>query len=293
MKNIKAMLSKGMRRYLVFSLLLLILPINAKADEPFYILNVSNKKIVSIKKLVDELYDIDVVILGEIHNEKVHHEFQLRFIEEFSKRKKYIAIALEMFRRENQKVLDDWVFGRISLNDFIKNYYENWTFPWSLYSSIFFHAKEHNIPLLGVNIPKEITQKVAEKGFLSLTQKDYEKLPKDVRCDVDEDYKTFIGKIFDFHKNKVENKTFQNFCEAQILWDKSMAHYILEFRKSNPDKKIILLTGAVHAFKNAVATQLKRLDNGVTVKVILPEIAKKIDARSVTVSDCDYMVYER
>lgn len=292
-KNIKhCSLRKKIHKIVFFILSLIILfPLNADADDTFYVLNVSNKKIISIKKLVDELNDADIVIVGELHNEAWHHNFQLKLIEELNSRKKHIAVALEMFRHENQTVLDDWLFGRITLDDFIKNYYENWTFPWNLYSKIFFYAKENKIPLIGVNIPKEITQKVAEKGFFSLTKKDYEKLPKDVRCDVDEDYKSFIQKVFDFHKNKADSKSFQNFCEAQILWDKSMAFYILDYRKRQPNRQMVLLTGFVHTLKNAVATQLKRLDGSITVKTVLPEVPHKIDAGTITINDADYMVY--
>lgn len=293
-KNIKpTSLIKTIRENVFFIILFLpLLPLNVYADNTFYALNVSNKKIVSLKKLVDELSNADVIVVGELHNEERHHKFQLKLIEELNSRKRHIAVALEMFRYENQQVLDDWFFGRITLNDFIKIYYENWTFPWNLYSKIFFYAKENKILLIGVNIPKEITQKVAEKGFFSLTKKDYEKLPKDVKCDVDEDYKFFIQKVFDFHKSRTDNRSFQNFCEAQILWDKSMAFYILDYRKKQPNRQIVLLTGFVHALKNAVTTQLKRLDDSITVKTVLPEVPNKINASSITTNDADYMVYE-
>lgn len=262
----------------------------ANAYEHFDLLNISNRKIISVKKFVSDVSEANIIIIGELHDNERHHQFQLTVIEELQKKGERFAIALEMFRKENQRILDDFIFDSVSLDLFLKTYYENWSAPWRLYSSIFLFAKDKKIPLLGINIPKEITEKVAEKGFFSLSKKDLEKLPPDVLCDVDDDYVSFIKKIFGLHSKN--DKEFKNFCEAQVLWDKSMAFYVLDYLKRNPEKKVIVLTGAVHSWKSAVATQLKRLNKDVEIITLLPQIYGSVEPDKLTTKDADYMLYQ-
>ncbi|GAB4432695.1 MAG: ChaN family lipoprotein [bacterium] len=277
-------------RLLAGLILVLLQTLSVNAYEHFDILNVKNRKIISVEKFVQEAREADIIIIGEIHDDKRHHDFQLKVIEELNKRGLRLAIAMEMFRQENQKALDDFIIGKIPLNDFLKAYYENWSAPWKLYSSIFLFAKDKKIPLLGINIPKEITEKVAENGFFSLSKKDLEKLPPDVLCDVDDEYVSFIKKIFSLH-GKGE-KEFKNFCEAQVLWDKSMAFYVLDYMKSNPGRKVIILTGAVHAGKSAITAQIKKLNKNINVLTVIPQIYGRIEPDKITDKDADYMLYE-
>lgn len=277
-------------RLLTGLLLVLFLQLSASAYEHFDILNVKSRKIISVEKFIQEAREADIIIIGEIHDDKRHHDFQLKVIEELNKKGLKLAIAMEMFRQENQKMLDDFILGKKSLNDFLKAYYENWSAPWKLYSSIFLFAKDNKIPLLGINIPKEITEKVAEKGFFSLSKKDLEKLPPDVLCDVDDEYVSFIKKIFSLH-GKGE-KEFKNFCEAQVLWDKSMAFYVLDYLKKNPGRKVIILTGAVHAGKSAINAQIKKLNKNINAVTVIPQIYGRIEPDKLTDKDADYMLYE-
>lgn len=260
------------------------------AYDRFNIIELNSRKNLTIKTLVSHLDGADVIIIGEIHNEKGHHDFQLGLIKELFQNKIPIALAVEMFRQENQNVLTEWILGRLSINDFIKHYNENWTFSWELYKEIFVYAKDNKIPVIGLNIPRDITEKVAKKGFFSLSKKDLEKLPPDVSCDIDDDYVSFIKKVFGTHKK--DEKEFMNFCEAQILWDKSMAFYILNYKKRNPERKIIVLTGAIHAWKSAVPTQIKRLNKDITIKTLLPLIGGGSGMDKLPYKDADYIFYE-
>lgn len=260
------------------------------AYEHYDILNIANKNILSLEKFIGEIERADIIVLGEIHDNKIHHNFQLRVIKELHKRGRDIAIALEMFRQENQIELDNFIAGRSSISDFQKAFNENWSKSWHLYSDIFLFAREKRIPLIGVNIPKEITEKVAEKGFFSLSKKDLEKLPPQVLCDVDDDYMTFMRKIFGFHGKS--DREFKNFCEAQVLWDKSMAYYVLEYLKKRPGSQIILLTGAVHAWKKAFPNQIKKMNSKIKVITVLPQTRGYIEPSNLTVKDADYLLYE-
>lgn len=279
-----------MQRIFLLFLSLMLLPSNVKSQDDFFLLRTQDKKIVTMKTAVQDLKKAKIIFVGEIHFVKRHHELQLTLIDELVRQNVNIAIAMEMFREENQGVLNDWVAGKMALDDFIKKYFDNWRAPWFLYGEIFMYAQKNKIPIIGVNIPKEISEKVAEKGFFSLSKKDLERLPPDVRCDVDDNYKTFVKKIFAMH-GKME-KDLDYFCEAQVLWDKSMAYYVTNYLKKNPNKTIVVLTGVVHSWKNAAPKQVAKFNENISYKVVLPQIKGKLEPEKVTTKDADYMVYE-
>ena len=109
-----------------------------------------------------------------------------------------LAIGLEMFQHSNQADLDRWVNGDYREEDFEELYLQNWSIPWALYRDIFLYARKEGIPMLGLNVPPEITKQVARNGFASLTDEQVGQLPE-VACKIDEAYMSFIRRVFGPH----------------------------------------------------------------------------------------------
>jgi len=227
-----------------------------------------------------------VFLVGEHHDNPHHHDNQLEIIREIHETaEKPMAIGLEMFESGYQEQLDQWVAGTLSLDDFVKIYYENWDQAWILYRDIFHYAREHQIPLLGLNTSRMVVRKVAQKGFASLTSQDLSQLPSGVTCDVTPEYENFIKRVFGWHGT--EHNSFSNFCEAQVLWDTVMAVNLLKFNAQNPDTKLVVLAGDGHAWKPGIPRQIA-VRKDMTVKVFLPETAK-LHRRNATRQDTDYL----
>ena len=167
-----------------------------------------------------------------------------------------------------------------------KIYYDNWNFPWSAYRMIFEYAREHQIPMIGLNVPREITRQVSRKGFNSLSQAQKGKLAE-VSCVVDQQYMNYIRKAFGGHGHGRLN--FIYFCEAQLVWDSAMAVYSLDYLKQNPDAVVVILTGTGHAQKGAVPRQIRARSN-LPYAVILPEISGSIDAQTISNKEADYIM---
>src|SRR5208337_2568392 len=149
-----------------------------------------------------------------------------------------LSIGLEMFKAESQKALDEWVQGTLPLEAFLPIYYDNWHVAWPLYWDIFTYAREQRIPLVGLNISDKIVAAVARNGFASLTDEEKQQLPRGITCDVDPTYMNFIRKAYAGHNPKVDNR-FLNFCEAQMVWDKSMAGHLIDYRKQHPFRTVV------------------------------------------------------
>jgi uncharacterized iron-regulated protein len=199
-----------------------------------------------------------------------------------------VAIGLEMFRNDSQQALDQWVAGNISEKQFEEIYYDNWTYPWSVYRMIFEYARKEKIPMLGLNVPREITRQVSREGFNSLSEEQRGKL-KDVSCRVDKEYMDYIKKAFGGHAHGKINFTY--FCEAQMVWDTAMAVNTLAYLKKEPDAVVVLLAGAGHVQKGAVPRQIRDRSQ-IPHTVILPKIEGIIDPQTISIKDADYIMLD-
>ncbi len=142
--------------------------------------------------------------------------------------------------------------------------------------------------MVGLNIPDEIAATVAKKGFASLTEKERQILPPGISCDVDPTYMNFIKQAYVGHSQKTD-KQFLHFCEAQMVWDKSMAANLIDYRKKHPSQTVVVLAGVGHAWKRGIPEQLAR-ESKYTVKTALPLVPGQIERDTVTVHDADYVL---
>ena len=227
-----------------------------------------------------------IILIGEQHLQPEHHKAQLEIIKALHSYGKPLTVGLEMFRMDSQKELERWVEGNISETDFRKIYYDNWNFPWELYREIFDYARAQQIPLIGLNAPRGISSQVARKGFQSLTKEQKGKLP-DLTCDVDQEYRDFIQKAFGVHAHGKLNFTY--FCEAQLVWDTTMAINTLDYLKSHPDHTVIILIGRGHARKGGIPRQIETRSR-YSLAVILPEIKEVVEPEKITTRDADYIL---
>lgn len=281
-----------LRKFLLFFLTILFFQlcfqIKTYADG-IKVFRTEDKKNISYQQMLSDLKKVDIIFVGENHDQGIHHRMQLDIIKTFKDIKLPVAIGLEMFIAENQNILDRWVTGYLSTDDFIKAYYENWNFPWYLYRDIFLYLKKYEIPTIGLNISPEITRKIARSGFPSLSKDELSKLPPETGCAVDEQYMKFIRRAYAMHGHN--NKNFIFFCEAQLIWDRVMANNVFEFFMKNSDKKIIVLAGNGHAWKRGIPEQIANLSKKISYRVLLPYIPGYIDPQNITHRDADYILF--
>ncbi|RME67567.1 MAG: hypothetical protein D6778_03090 [Nitrospirae bacterium] len=238
----------------------------------------------TFNEMIDKLTTADIIIIGELHNNQRHHENQLRIIKAIHQRHPSIAIGLEMFPAESQKILDDWLGGRISDNEFIKHYYRVWAMPWPLYRDIFFFAKENQIPLLGLNVPERIAREIAKKGFQALSTDVKRSLPVS-SCPVDEQYMDFIRRALKMHKKGVD---FQYFCEAQKIRDIVMAHNAVNYLRSHPGEKMLILAGGGHAWRPGLPREIEKVSD---YRVLVLLNCNGQDCSDVTASEADFLMW--
>jgi uncharacterized iron-regulated protein len=255
-------------------------------DQPVFDLKL--KKRITLADALPVLKKNRIILIGEHHNMMSHHRAQLNVIKAFHETGANISIGLEMFRNDSQDALDRWVSGNISEDEFQKIDDENWNFSWDLYGMIFKYARDKEIPMVGLNISRDITREVARNGFQSLTDDERGMLPNIV-CRVDEEYMNYIREAYGAHGHGEMKFTY--FCEAQLVWDNTMAINALDYLNANRNSTIIILTGVGHARKGAIPSQLRKRTM-LPYTVILPEVPGNLDTRTITTEDADYLLLD-
>ncbi len=280
-----------MKRLLTLLLLLGVYSCSSAESEPGRgaVLRVRDGKTITFAQMMAEVRKVDLVFVGEIHDIPAHHRDELAVIRAVHEADTPMAVGLEMFRSNSQDVLNSWGAGKLTVEKFLPAYYDNWQMSWSYYRDIFLYARDHAIPLLGLNIPDEISRKVAQQGFASLTAKEKKLLPPGISCNVDPKYMEFIRQAYAGHQRR--DRAFVNFCEAQMVWDKSMAWRLMEYHKRHPATTVVVLAGVGHSWKRGIPEQVA-VESKLTYRVILPAIPDQVDGANITTRDADYLLLE-
>lgn len=247
---------------------------------------VADGRIVTFNEMVADIKDDRLIFIGEVHNNKAHHDLQLQVIQALHAAGVPLAIGLEMFSFDRQAALDQWIERKMELLEFMQVYRENWTLSWEQYDRILLFARKHNIPLLGLNAPRELVQKVYRSGFASLTADDKTWLPPGITCRIDTPYMKFISEMYEEHD--MRGATLEHFCEAQSVRNQTMAWVALHYLAKNPQRQMVVMTGIGHAMKRGVPDELSQLSN-LRYKVIIPHLSP-VAMDTISGSDADYLV---
>lgn len=198
--------------------------------------------------MLAELQQADVIYLGERHDSTADHAAQLAIVQALHQQNPNLAIAMEMFQRPFQPVLDRYIAGEISEADLVAGteYETRWGFPWELYAPILRFAQAQKIPVLALNAPREVVRKVARQGLESLQPEDWTYIPPQDQIDTSNAaYRQYVRQAFGGHGGH-GTFNFDHFFTAQVIWDETMAANISQFRQANPDHTVVVLAGQGH-----------------------------------------------
>lgn len=202
------------------------------------------------KTLLDQLAKAQVVYLGETHDSSVDHNAQFAILKGLYQRQPQIAIAMEMFQRPFQKPINRYLAGEITEAQLQKltEYRQRWGFNWEFYAPVLRFAKQHQLPVIALNTPTEVTKKVSREGLESLKPEDLAFIPPLDEIDISNTaYRQKLKEIYEkFHPGHASEKGFDRFFAAQVLWDETMAEKIAQTVDQNADQLVVVLAGKGH-----------------------------------------------
>ncbi len=199
----------------------------------------------ALEDIIPRLADNRVVLVGESHNRLDHHLTQLEIIRRLHAIHPRLAIGMEVFQQPFQGFLDDYIAGSLSEQDMLRatEYYPRWGIDFRHYAPILRYAREHQVPVIALNLPTELTRKVGRNGRDALTAEEQARLPSDIDRS-DSAYERRLRDIFNQHPDS--GRSFDNFLEVQLLWDEGMAQQAAEYLLTHPDYHMVILAGSGH-----------------------------------------------
>ncbi len=233
----------------------------------------STKNIDSFDQIVEELAKHQVIYIGENHTSLSDHLLQLRIVEALHKLSPNLAIGMEMFPQSSQPALDKYTLndGQMTEQSFLKEskYYDVWRYDYRFFRDIFNYAKSNRIPVIGLNLDREIVSQVFREGNTDgLDDTVLKTLPVERNLSLP-GYRERLEQIYSIHTTEGHAKGMQSgFIQAQALWDDTMAENITQFLRTHPDHTMVVLAGSQHT----------RKDSGIP-----PRVLSRIDVEQISV----------
>lgn len=267
---------------LLFIFCPLLLFAQGKLSENHYrIYSVEHAKEVSLNDIVEEMNNHDVLFFGEEHNDSVAHYLEQTILELlYAKFGSDLALSMEMFDRDVQTVMDEYLKGFIREKNFTKDA-RKWS-NYRDYRPMVEFAKEKKLDVICANAPGRYNNLAGRKGQSALMEltdeakKYFAPLPYDTAAGLYyEKLMALTSHTADTTKDtsKIKPPVMPmgdfNLNMGQSLWDATMAHSISDYFKGNPKKKIMQVNGRFHSDEGfGIVTQLMKYNPGVKSLVI-------------------------
>ncbi len=240
--------------------------------------------------ITDQLRNERVVYIGETHTRYEDHLLQLRVIRAMYEQNPNLAIGMEMFNRPAQEVLDKYILEQsIDEEEFLResHYFLRWSYDYRLYQPIINYARLKKIPVIALNLRKEIVSKVyKEEGLDGLDEEELAIVPQDLDITMT-GYRDRISSVFRMHSAAQKGiDQLNNFLHAQSLWDETMSESIVKYLTANPEHRMAVLAGRGHIVKeNGIPPRVNRrleVDQAVVINS---------EPNEVSVDTADFVVF--
>ncbi|MGB5408478.1 MAG: ChaN family lipoprotein [Thiogranum sp.] len=209
--------------------------------------------------IIPALADKRVVFVGEIHNRYEHHLTQLEIIRRLHAMHPRLAIGMEAFQQPFQRYLDAYIAGELSERELLRDseYYQRWRFDFRHYAPILRFAREHQLPVIALNLPAELTKRAGQVGIEGLSEADKAAIPEHIDRS-DAAYEARLRDVFDQHPHR-EEQSFEKFLDVQLLWDEGMAERAARYLEAHPEDVLVVLAGGGHlAYGSGIPRRLER-----------------------------------
>jgi uncharacterized iron-regulated protein len=224
----------------------LVLSIASAQDKPAYRIFDQNGKEVSYAQLLKTSKKSDVVFFGEQHNNPISHWLQIELAQDLEKENNgKLIMGAEMFERDNQAILTEYLNGQISTKNFEEEarIWDNYATD---YKPLVELAKSKKLPFIATNVPRRYANMVYKQGIESLNPLSSEAkswiAPLPIEVDMNLPSYVSMAKMMGGHGGEAATT---NLVKSQAIKDATMGYSIAQ----NLKKGYIFLhfNGAYHS----------------------------------------------
>ena len=261
---------------------------------------------VSWDDFIQHASSMDIIILGEEHDDAVGHAVQLAVVEDVMGRRNGGTLALEMLERDEQILIDDHVDGIIDTETFAKATSSTaWAGEGSWvawYQPVIDAALENDGQIIAANAPRRYVRLARRENWEAL-----ESLPPDRSGlvavppgTIDGVYKERFFEIMQPSDDdqsedvEVDLSYIEPFYRAQQIWDATMADSVANAAQTDA-VPVILLVGRFHSdYNGGTVQEIRRLvpDKSILVVSLETERDEKLEAGK-DIQQADIIVFTR
>ena len=267
-------------------------PIFASSYVPQRVFDTRRKGFSDFEMMLADLTRADAVFVGEQHDDLNTHRLELAIIEGLTRRGVPVVVAMEMFERDVQSVVERYASGAINEDQFLKE-----SRPWPRYASdyrpIIEFARAHKLPVVATNVPRHIATDVGKTGMSAIEGlgADRALAAKEPKCPTSGSYYERFVAAMGGHEGANPN-----FYFAQCIKDETMGEAVADaFNKSTDRVTIVHVNGAFHSdFGEGTAESARRRMPGRRIAVVSMLPVTDIDAEKPDDDDlkrADYLVF--
>jgi len=271
---------------------------------PYRVYHSATGKPATLKDIVEAMNASDAVFIGELHDDSIAHLIEAQLLEAaFEKygrgggttsgnnsngnganvRSRAVTLSLEMFERDVQTELDEYLAGLITERQFLLS-----SRPWSNYAKdyrpLVEFARTHNLTVIAANAPERYVNRVARLGSGSLNELSQAAKRWLAPLPVPTASAAYAGKFKEFlgadqsghmaHGGGGGGDAAAQLLEAQSLRDATMGYAIAGKLKAQPNALLLHVNGGFHS-KGRLGTPEQLLSYRPQARLIVVDIVSR------------------
>ncbi|MCH8968366.1 MAG: ChaN family lipoprotein [Planctomycetes bacterium] len=251
----------------------------------------------SFDAFLDALARADVVFLGETHIDETTHRVELAVYEGLlARRKGKVVLAMEMFERDVQPALDDYLAGRIDETAFLDK-----ARPWSNYRTgyrpLIEKARSSGSPVVASNFPRPLRRRVGMEGpeVLDTLEGDAKREAPAELFPNTPAYWRRVDNAVRSHRAMMGDISGddQRLYSTQSLWDNSMGEACALALDEHAGHSVLHVNGGFHSayWDGTVRQLLLRRPRTRVITVAISPVMNPDVAEVASVPTADYVVF--
>jgi len=277
-------------------------PAAAPSYTPHRVFDTHKKQFIDFETLAARLAAADLVFVGEQHDDPATHRMELAVLEGIGRRRDSVVVALEMFERDVQPLLDRYLSGGSPEEDLLKE-----GRPWKNYPTDYRPlvelARGRGWPVVASNVPRSLASLVARTGLGgldTLPAATRAEVAEGISCPEDDYFRKFADAMGDMAGHGPQSgpaedpkARMKRMYQAQCIKDETMGESVA--RAWRPGRLVVHYNGSFHSdFRLGTAARAKRRSNGATLLVVTAVPVTNLDSLKPSKEDrkrADYLLY--
>lgn len=263
---------------------------------------------VPFRQFADAIASRDLVFFGEQHDDPTTHAAEHAVLAALGERRAHVVLTLEMFERDVQPLVDQYLAGSLSEKDFLAG-----SRPWDRYATDYRPmvelARVRGWPVIAANVPRRLASAVSRRGLAvldTMNARDRGYMAKQHSCPKDTYYERFAetmkghgaggGPPTAADAAAMAQMT-DRFYEAQCVKDEAMGEAIADaFTRAPKGTVVFQVDGAFHSDYGLGTAERarRRLPKASSVVITAVPVADlgKADAKEHA-AKADYVLFTR